>query len=134
MLPPVPAREDARLISLSNNISGMEKNRSSAEVPAICVILSTVPPAESAKIARSLIDRGLVACVNMVPVRSWYMWKGGFCDDEEHLLIAKTRAERADEVIREIRALHPYEVPEIIALPVEAGYLPYLAWVHAETE
>ena len=54
----------------------------------------------------------------MVPVRSWYRWKGEFCDDGEHLLIAKTRKEQAGDVIRAIRTLHPYEVPEIIVLPV----------------
>jgi len=111
----------------------MEKNGDTKKPSEICVILTTVPPAKSAEIARSLIDRQLVACVNMVSVRSWYSWKGEFCDDEEHLLIAKTPKELADTVIREIRALHPYEVPEIIAMPVIAGHLPYLDWVAAQT-
>ncbi len=102
-------------------------------VQGICVIFSTVPPSKSAEIARSLLDRHLVACVNMTPVRSWYRWEGEFCDDEEHLLIMKTRKENTQTVIRELRALHPYEVPEIIAVPVTAGYLPYLAWVTGET-
>ena len=100
----------------------------------ICVIFSTVPPLKSAEIARALLDRHFVACVNVTPVRSWYRWKGEFCDDEEHLLIMKTRKENTGMVIRELRALHPYEVPEIIALPVTAGHLPYLAWVHDETQ
>ena len=52
---------------------------------------STVPAAKSREIARALLDRHLVACVNMTPVRSWYRWKGEFCDDKEHLLILKTR-------------------------------------------
>ncbi|MFA6331704.1 MAG: divalent-cation tolerance protein CutA [Methanoregula sp.] len=114
----------------------MEKKREERDmesITGICVILSTVPPAKSAEIARSLIDRHLVACVNMVPVRSWYSWKGEFCDDGEHLLIAKTEKALAGEVIRAIRELHPYEVPEIIELPVTGGYLPYLEWVHQET-
>ncbi|MDD4136385.1 MAG: divalent-cation tolerance protein CutA [Methanoregula sp.] len=111
----------------------METKRDLERTPEICIILSTVPPAKSAEIAWSLIDRHLVACVNMVPVRSWYSWKGEFCDDEEHLLIAKTRKEMAGTVIREIRALHPYEIPEIIELPVNGGHLPYLEWVLQET-
>jgi periplasmic divalent cation tolerance protein len=111
----------------------MEKERDGEHDPAICVILSTVPPEKSAEIARSLIDRHLVACVSMVPVRSWYRWKGEFCDDGEHLLIAKTRKENAGKVVRALRVLHPYEVPEIIALPVTGGYLPYLEWVHEES-
>ncbi|MGB7789083.1 divalent-cation tolerance protein CutA [Methanoregula sp.] len=103
-------------------------------VPEICVIFSTVPVLKSQEIARALLDRHLVACVNLMPVRSWYRWKGGFCDDEEHLLVLKTRKEMAETVIRELKALHPYEVPEIIVLPVTGGHLPYLAWVHEETQ
>jgi len=111
----------------------MEMKQDTERIPEICVILSTVPPEKSAEIARSLIDRHLVACVSMVPVRSWYSWNGEFCDDGEHLLIAKSRKERADEAIAAIRALHPYEVPEIVAIPVVAGHLPYLDWVAGQT-
>jgi periplasmic divalent cation tolerance protein len=106
------------------------------EVPGseICVIFSTVPVTKSREIARVLLDQHIVACVNMTPVRSWYRWKGEFCDDEEHLLILKTRKDMADAVIVELKTLHPYEVPEIIVLPVTAGYPPYLAWVYGETK
>jgi len=111
----------------------MEKKQETVPGAEICVILSTVPSDKSAEIARSLIDRHLVACVNMVPVRSWYRWKDEFCDDAEHLLMAKTRHEKAGEVIQAIRALHPYDVPEIITLPVISGHAPYLDWVYGET-
>jgi periplasmic divalent cation tolerance protein len=97
------------------------------------VIISTAPPAESTAMARALLDRRLVACVNVIPVRSFYRWKGEFCDDQEHLLIAKTTEEKATDVIAAIKAMHPYEVPEIIAVPVIAGHAPYLEWVHQET-
>lgn len=100
----------------------------------ICVIFSTVPTDRSAVMAQSLLGNNLVACVNITPVRSLYRWKGKCCDDEEHLLIIKTRRDLAEEVIRAIRAEHPYEVPEIIALPVIAGYAPYIAWVYGETK
>jgi periplasmic divalent cation tolerance protein len=110
----------------------METNAALA-VPAICVIYSTVPLEESAGLARRLIESNLAACVNIAPVRSLYRWKGEFCDDNEHLLIIKTRNELAEPLIRAIKELHPYEVPEIIALPVIAGHAPYLAWVHEET-
>lgn len=76
----------------------------------------------------------LAACVNITPVRSLYRWKGEFCDDEEHLLIIKTRRELAEAVIDAIKEEHPYEVPEIIALPVIAGSVPYLEWVYGETK
>jgi periplasmic divalent cation tolerance protein len=111
----------------------MGKKQDDGSEKELCVILSTVPAAGSAAMAKSLVDRRLVACVNVVPVRSYYQWHGDFCEEDEHLLIVKTRKERTNEVLSEIRLLHPYEVPEIIALPVSAGYLPYIQWVYQET-
>ena len=99
----------------------------------VIVVFCTAPPSASSDLARMLLDRRLVACVNMVPVRSCYRWKGEFCDEEEQLLIMKTTVAKTDELIAAIKAQHPYEVPEIITLPVMAGYLPYLEWVHGET-
>ena len=99
----------------------------------ICVILSTVTPDRSAALARSLLEKRLVACINILPVRSLYRWKGECCNDEEHLLVMKTRRDLVDAAIPAIRAEHPYEVPEIIVLPVTAGHLPYLDWVYGET-
>ena len=101
--------------------------------PEICVIYSTVPSSLSVALAKSLLEKNLVACVNITMVRSLYRWKGEFCDDEEHLLIIKTRRGLADAVIRALKAEHPYEVPEIIVLPVIAGHPPYLDWVYGET-
>jgi periplasmic divalent cation tolerance protein len=110
----------------------MEKKKAGG-APEICVIWSTVPPARSAALAKGLLEKNLAACVNIVPVRSLYRWKGECCDDGEHLLIIKTRRELADTVIRALKAEHPYEVPEIIVLPVIAGHPPYLDWVSGET-
>ncbi|PKG33685.1 divalent-cation tolerance protein CutA [Methanoregula sp.] len=109
----------------------MEKNE--ADLQEICVIWSTVPLSRSEDISKRLLEKDLVACVNITPVRSLYRWKGEACDDEEHLLIMKTRRSLADAVIRALKSMHPYEVPEIIVLPVIAGHLPYLAWVLEET-
>lgn len=100
----------------------------------VIVILSTLPATESEAMSRALIENRLVACVNVVPVHSYYRWNGNVCSEPEHLLIAKTRKTMAEEVIAAIRKLHSYEVPEIIALPVIAGYAPYFSWVHAETD
>jgi periplasmic divalent cation tolerance protein len=100
----------------------------------IVVILSTVPQEKSEAMARALLDKRLIACVNTMPVRSFYHWKGEFCDDPEHLLIMKTTREKAEEVIAAIKEMHPYEVPEVIAVPVIAGHVPYLEWVHEETK
>jgi len=99
----------------------------------IVVVFSTAPSDKSAFLARMLVGKRLVACVNVVHVRSYYRWKDEFCDEEEHLLIAKTTKEKAGEVVAALKSLHPYEVPEIIALPVVDGYLPYLEWVTQET-
>jgi periplasmic divalent cation tolerance protein len=110
----------------------MEKKKAGA-LQEICVILSTVPPALSASLAKGLLEKNLAACVNIMPVRSLYRWNGECCDDEEHLLIIKTRRGLSDVAIRALRAEHPYEVPEMIVLPVIAGHPPYLDWVYAET-
>ena len=99
----------------------------------ICMIQSTVPPARSADLARRLLDKNLVACVSITPVRSLYRWKGEACDDEEHLLIMKTTESLAPAVIRALKSMHPYEVPEILVLPVTGCHPPYLDWVSQET-
>jgi periplasmic divalent cation tolerance protein len=111
----------------------MERKDAPDPAREICVIYSTAPPPHAAELARSLLAKNLVACVNISPVRSLYCWKGEVCDDEEHLLIIKTRRELAESVIRAIKDEHPYEVPEIIVLPVVAGHAPYLDWVYEET-
>jgi periplasmic divalent cation tolerance protein len=99
----------------------------------IIVVFSTVSPDKSELLAKNLLEMRVVACVNVMPVCSYYHWKGESCYEPEHLLIAKTTKEKADEVIWAIKSLHPYEVPEIIVLPVMDGYPPYLDWVHQET-
>ena len=98
------------------------------------VVFSTAPPDTSESLAKMLIDQRFAACVNVVPVRSYYRWKGESFDEQEHLLIAKTTREKAGEVIAAIKCQHPYETPEIIALPIIDGYLPYLEWVRRETQ
>ena len=102
----------------------------------VIVAFSTFPdPDKAAEVARTLVAEQLAACVNLVgPVRSIYRWQGAISDDRETLAIIKTTDERFDALKARLVALHPYEVAEVIALPVEAGHAPYLAWVAAETE
>lgn len=98
------------------------------------VLLCTCPPAAAEKIATGLLERRLVACVNAVPgVVSRYWWKGKLERDDETLLVMKTEAARVPEVIAALKDLHPYEVPELLSLPVDAGAAPYLAWLRDET-
>jgi periplasmic divalent cation tolerance protein len=103
--------------------------------PSVVACFSTFPsPEKAAEVARTLVEEGLVACVNLVgPVRSIYRWQGEVQDDQETLAILKTTRERFAAMKDRLVALHPYEVAEVIALPVEAGHLPYLSWVAAET-
>jgi len=100
------------------------------------VVLVTAPDAEvGARIARALVAEGLAACVNLVPgVRSIYRWQGAVHDDAEVLLIAKTRAALVSALGDRVRALHPYELPEVIALPVATGSEPYLEWLRSAAE
>ena len=98
---------------------------------SVIVVFSTFPNEDkAAEIARTLVSEGLAACANLVPpVRSIYRWQGELCDERETLAILKTTRERFDALRDRLVALHPYEVPEVIALPVEAGHPPYLDWV-----
>ena len=100
------------------------------------VVLSTVGTAEDAeRIARALVERGLAACVNVLPaVTSIYRWKGKLEKDQERLLVIKTRAERFAALRQAIVSLHPYEVPEVVALPIADGHPPYLEWLDASVK
>jgi len=86
------------------------------------------------RIALTLVEQGLAACVNrLAPVQSIYRWRGNVERAIEVPLLIKTTRERYGDVEQTIRHLHPYEVPEIIALPLAAGYAAYLRWIESET-
>lgn len=100
------------------------------------VVLITAPSREVGRqIADTLLEKRLVACVNIIaPIESHYLWKGERCTDEEVLLLAKTRADLfAAQLVPAVKSIHPYEVPEIIALPILMGAPDYLAWIDAST-
>ena len=103
---------------------------------AVVVAFSTFPtPDKAAEVVRALVSEQLAACGNLVgPVRSIYRWKGELQDDTETLAIIKTTRERFDAMRARLVELHPYEVAEVICMPVEAGHVPYLDWVEAETK
>jgi len=95
------------------------------------VVLSTVGTAADAeRIGRALVEARLAACVNVLPaVTSIYRWKGKVETEEERLLVIKTRADRFEALREALVGLHPYEVPEVLALPVTSGHQPYLDWL-----
>ncbi len=99
------------------------------------VILCTCPDEATAeRIAAALVDERLAACVNRIPgIASTYRWQGTVHHDREHLLVIKTANERFQAVRERIVALHPYELPEVIAVDIAHGHAPYLAWIEAET-
>ena len=100
-----------------------------------CVVLTTCSTSENANaIARALVERRLAACVNMLPIDSVYTWRERTEAAAEILLLIKIRRPDYAEVEQAIRALHDYETPEIIALPIEQGFSGYLDWIDAVTQ
>lgn len=99
------------------------------------VVYITVPsPEEGEKIAKALVEKRLASCVNIIPgLRSIYRWEGKVCDDKELLLIAKTTEGLFKELEKEVKSLHSYKVPEIIALPIVNGSRDYLDWIDENT-
>ena len=98
-----------------------------------CLVLTTCPDAATAQlIADAVVEQGRAACVNIIPsLRSVYMWKGALERAEEQLLLIKTTQAVYPALEQAIRTLHPYELPEIIAVPLAAGLPDYLAWISA---
>jgi periplasmic divalent cation tolerance protein len=98
----------------------------------VLLVVSTFPDAETAgRIANELVTASLAACANILPpVRSIYRWHGKVEDANELLVFFKTSASRYPDFVARLKELHPYEVPEIIGLPVEQGLPEYLRWVN----
>jgi periplasmic divalent cation tolerance protein len=99
------------------------------------VVMTTVASADEAvTLIRALLERRLIACGQMVPgVRSLYRWNGKIADEAEVIVYLKTRAARMESLEVAFAELHPYKVPELLALPVTAGLAKYLSWINAET-
>jgi periplasmic divalent cation tolerance protein len=99
------------------------------------VVLVTAPSVEeAARIARALVVERLAACGNVVPgVRSLFRWEGKVRSEPEALLVLKTTRDRFQELRARVLSLHPYQVPEVVALPVEAGHAAYLDWIASST-
>jgi periplasmic divalent cation tolerance protein len=104
----------------------------SADDEAIVVLMTAANGEEAARLADLLIGAHLAACVQILPeMESVYRWQGKIERQPEILLLAKTVLSKFEDLEREVRALHSYDTPEIIALPVVAGSSPYLEWLTA---
>jgi periplasmic divalent cation tolerance protein len=96
----------------------------------IIILVTAGLEAEAESIAKALVEEQLAACVNILsPIRSIYRWEGKVADDREWLLVIKTRSEHFSAVEARVQALHSYQVPEVIALPIIAGAGGYLHWL-----
>ena len=104
------------------------------ETEAVVVLITAGSRDEAARLAEMLVEARLAACVQIMPeIESVYRWQGAVQREPEVLLLAKTLRGKFVELEREVRALHSYETPEIIALPVVAASLPYMEWLNANT-
>jgi len=97
--------------------------------------LTTVPDEElGRRIARTLVEERLAACVNVSPaVTSFYWWDGKLVEDREFILLIKTKASALERLEARLKELHPYEIPEFISLPIASGSPEYLGWLDTET-
>jgi periplasmic divalent cation tolerance protein len=103
-------------------------------VSALLVLTNLPDRAAAEALAAQLVERRIAACVNVLsPCRSVYRWRGAVQHDEEHPLLIKTTVERYAALEQAIRAGHPYELPEIVAVPIERGLPEYLRWIAEET-
>lgn len=100
----------------------------------IVVLVTAGSEEEGLKIARVLVEEKVVACVNLFPgIRSVFQWQGKVTEEQEVLLFAKTVSGAFNRLVSVVRAHHSYDVPEIIALPIQHGLPEYLAWVRETT-
>lgn len=119
------------LAEIGDGGRGTCRAQAGAQVSTARVVLVTAPDAGAAEsLVRRLVEEGVVACGNIVPgITSIYRWKGEVERETEVLVIFKTTAAGAAGLVRRVPELHPYDVPEVLVLPVEAGHPPYVQWI-----
>lgn len=101
---------------------------------AIVVLTTVASDEEAVTFVRALLDRRLIACGSLLPgSRSLYRWQGKIADEQEVVLLLKTRSARLDLLRAAFTELHPYKVPELLAIPVDGGSEKYLEWINDET-
>ncbi len=105
------------------------------EMKTILVYMTAGSPEEAKKIGKALLEAKLVACVNIIDnMNSMYVWKGEVKDEKESVIIAKTAENMLPELMEKVKSVHSYEIPCIVAVPIEDGYPPFLRWVEREVK
>lgn len=105
-----------------------------SETPFVIVLTTFPADREADPLAQALVDEGLAACVNVLPVmRSIYRWQGATERADERQLVIKTRRSRVGDLEARIRQLHPYDVPELLVIPILDGSADYLSWLAENT-
>ena len=108
----------------------MGASRMDEKTAHIVVLITTSSMAEAQAIGRALVEQRIAACVNIVPgLRSLFRWQGTIEEQEETLMLVKSRSEYLPSILDTVKRLHSYTVPEVIALPILAGSSDYLAWI-----
>jgi periplasmic divalent cation tolerance protein len=110
-----------------------ENHKTNSDDPVL--VYATFPsPDEAERVGGVLVDRGLAACVNILPgMTSIYVWQGARHRDSEAVMIIKTRAALADEVVAEAKRLHPYDNPALVVIPVTGGSADFCRWIAGQT-
>ena len=99
------------------------------------IVFVSIPRDEARAFAKKLIDERLGACVNIIPkMESFYWWDDEVLEDSESLLLVKTSSARYEDLREYVEAHHPYDLPEVVAVPVAGGLPDYLAWIRRETK
>jgi periplasmic divalent cation tolerance protein len=128
-------RQDGRVVPTAGRDDAAQIEGVDVADARYCVLMTTIGSDDEARaLCRSLVEAGLVACAQRVPIESLYRWEGELVEDRETLVLLKTRQARSAEVMTAVQAQHPYDVPEVIELPVTAGWPPYLRWVDEQTD
>ncbi len=99
-----------------------------------CIVLTTANSDKNCQtIIKAVLDKGLAACIQTMPIESHYVWKNQQCADKETLMIIKTKKACYAELEQVIASVHDYEVPQIVQVPFVEGFNPYLAWIEENT-
>ena len=113
----------------------MQQQAETHQAEEVLLVLVSCPPDKADGIALELLEAGLAACINVVPlVKSLYHWQGKVQQDNESLMLIKCAANNFTALQGRILEIHPYELPEIIAVPIQTGHAEYLDWISANTK